>query len=224
MPYRDIKQVSLSNKYISVALPDRKSVIHAQASAKKMYVKDSALLYLTDTHYALLFTDTRIHHFTRRASVTAGHRLSQHYAFWISLCSAVPPLHCLLSHPQGKAPPLFPSLTPFLSPQAQLSVSSCSSYTSWLDLHLPPPHWLFCRTAMHSGQQWLWERRGGVSTLTQFQFALFDSPGVAVNSFLFQIQMCKVVRNVNLFLFFMFNMWHLRPFSRWVSQCVLVSS
>lgn len=106
--------------------------------------------------------------------------------------------------------------TPFLLPQAQLSVSSCSSYPSWPDLHLPPPHWLLRRTALHSRQQWLLigrsEKRGGASTLAQFQFALFDSPAVAVASFVFQIQVCGMFTDMTFSDVFNISNWGLSRF------------
>lgn len=40
------------------------------------------------------------------------------------------------------------------------------------------------------------EKRGGASTLAQYQFALFDSPAVAVTGFVFQIQVCKMFTDI----------------------------
>lgn len=136
----------------------------------------------------LLFTDTRVHHFTRCAGFTAGHRLSQHHALWISLCSAVPPLHCLLPHSQSKTPLLLPLFTPFLLPSAFFSVMhSVSSMAGSWSAATSLAAW---HTALHSRQQWLCSvgrLRGKAGTLhwLNFKFGQFDFPPVAVNSLLF---------------------------------------
>lgn len=72
----------------------------------------------------------------------------------------------------------------------QLSISSCSFYPSWLDLHLPPPHWLLWCPALLSIQKRLWSlgRQRGKAELPHWFNSVCIADVPDVTSFIFQIQ------------------------------------
>ena len=82
-----------------------------------------------------LLIDSRLYHIAGRSGFATGHSLSQHHALRVSTCSAVPPLHCLLPHPQSQSPPLLPLSSTFLLP--------CPGLCSPVTAHLLCSPWLY---------------------------------------------------------------------------------
>lgn len=133
---------------------------------------NTAIIFTEFDSPCLLFTDTRVHHFTRRAGVAAGHRLSQHHALGVSLRSAVPPLHCLLPHPQSKTPPPSPYIHAIPSPLSFLFRHALRILHGWI---LISCHLIGCLTHCFAFQTAVTlligpcEKRGGNSSLAEFQ-------------------------------------------------------